>query len=274
VASSFPYRYYRPTKVHSIFPRYGPKDGDTVVQVWGENFLDLGEDFRCNFGTSSTKAYFINENYLWCRAAPSSVVQRPMPFSVTLNRQQTSSGHVAYWYYNQAILSKVEPDYGGMQGGTKLSLRGSEMLPFDWKQDINNQNDTFCDWGSLGRTPAMVLSSTQAECLSPFNTQKLSEVEVRLTLNSQNYSSTSLKFSYFNPPQVLVAEPLKGPIDGGTEVSIWGTDFNVRRNITCSFGAQVVPAKVLSLTHLLCSAPPVKRAGSVPLALRYDNDRF
>jgi hypothetical protein len=50
-ASSMPYRYYNKLKVSAIYPRYGPKDGDTVVEVWGENFLDLGDDFRCNFGT-------------------------------------------------------------------------------------------------------------------------------------------------------------------------------------------------------------------------------
>ena len=68
VSSSVPYRYYEPVRVHSIYPRYGPKDGDTVVQVWGENFLDLGEDFRCNFGSRSTKANYINDGYIWCRA--------------------------------------------------------------------------------------------------------------------------------------------------------------------------------------------------------------
>ena len=31
VYSSLPYRYYRPLKIEGIYPRYGPKDGDTVV---------------------------------------------------------------------------------------------------------------------------------------------------------------------------------------------------------------------------------------------------
>jgi hypothetical protein len=52
--SSHPYRYYEPLVVKGIYPRYGPKDGDSVVQVWGDNFLDLGDDFRCNFGSHST----------------------------------------------------------------------------------------------------------------------------------------------------------------------------------------------------------------------------
>jgi hypothetical protein len=82
-----PYRYYKPLMITGIYPRYGPKDGDTVVQVWGDNFLDLGEDFRCNFGSDSTKAHYQSSGPIWCRAAFSDVVQRPMPFSVSLNRQ-------------------------------------------------------------------------------------------------------------------------------------------------------------------------------------------
>jgi hypothetical protein len=31
VYSSLPYRYYDPTSISNIYPRYGPKDGDTVV---------------------------------------------------------------------------------------------------------------------------------------------------------------------------------------------------------------------------------------------------
>lgn len=87
VYSSRPYRYYEPARVDAIYPRYGPKDGDTVVQVWGANFLDLGDDFRCNFGSKSTKAQYVSDSFIWCRAAASAVVGREMPFSVSLNRQ-------------------------------------------------------------------------------------------------------------------------------------------------------------------------------------------
>lgn len=50
---SEPYRYYLPTQVKSIYPRYGPKDGGTFVQVWGENFLNFDDNTRCNFGSKS-----------------------------------------------------------------------------------------------------------------------------------------------------------------------------------------------------------------------------
>ena len=69
IYTSLPYRYYEQVVISGIYPQYGPKDGDAVVQVWGRNFLDLGDDFRCNFGTKSTQAYLINSESIWCRSA-------------------------------------------------------------------------------------------------------------------------------------------------------------------------------------------------------------
>lgn len=92
-----------------------------------------------------------------------------------------------------------------MGGGTKVTLKGSDYLPFDWKLDVNNKNDTFCSWGVLGKTPAEVISSTEAECVSPPDTAKLDFTHVNLTLNNQNYTEEYVKFYYFNPPKIMDA---------------------------------------------------------------------
>ena len=83
--NSVQYRFYPPSRVYAIYPRYGPKDGDTVVQVWGENFLNHGENTRCAFGSKSVVATFINSNYMICVSPFSDVVQKPIPFTVSLN---------------------------------------------------------------------------------------------------------------------------------------------------------------------------------------------
>jgi len=31
IENSVPYRYYPASRIHAIYPRYGPKDGETVV---------------------------------------------------------------------------------------------------------------------------------------------------------------------------------------------------------------------------------------------------
>jgi ribosomal protein L37AE/L43A len=84
---SEPFRFYEPTKVTGIYPKYGPKDGDTFVQVWGENFLNMDQDLRCNFGSKSTVGHFVNSGYITCRAPRSDVVGSGIPFSVSLNKQ-------------------------------------------------------------------------------------------------------------------------------------------------------------------------------------------
>jgi len=83
---SEPFRFYPPTIVSAIYPRYGPKDGATFVQVWGQNFLNFDENTRCNFGSKSTAAHFVSSTYMTCRAPSSDVVGKAIPFSVSLNK--------------------------------------------------------------------------------------------------------------------------------------------------------------------------------------------
>jgi hypothetical protein len=45
-----------------------------------------------------------------------------------------------------------------------ITLKGNNFYPFDFLNDINNANDTFCLFGALGKTPAKVVSSTEARC--------------------------------------------------------------------------------------------------------------
>lgn len=62
------FRYYLPPMIHSIYPRYGKKDGGTLVEVWGENFLNFDIQTRCGFGSKSTQAHFISNTYMTCKA--------------------------------------------------------------------------------------------------------------------------------------------------------------------------------------------------------------
>jgi hypothetical protein len=77
--------YYTPPTIKSIFPRYGVKDGQTKVEIWGENFKNFDQRTRCAFGSKSVSAHFINSNYLICYSPPSDVTDKPIGFSISLN---------------------------------------------------------------------------------------------------------------------------------------------------------------------------------------------
>lgn len=78
------------------------------------------------------------------------------------------------------------PDFGPLKGGSQIILKGNNFMPFDFQKDIDNSNDTFCDFGPLGKKPAKVYSSTEARCVSPPNNVNppLVNVPLKFTLNN------------------------------------------------------------------------------------------
>jgi hypothetical protein len=100
VMDSHLFKYFNEPKIHAIYPRYGKKDGGTLVEVWGENFQSIKESTRCNFGTKSAEATIISNNKLTCRSPRSDVVIEPVPFSLSLNTQQTTKDKIEFRYFS------------------------------------------------------------------------------------------------------------------------------------------------------------------------------
>jgi hypothetical protein len=72
--NSVTFRYYDTPKINAIYPRFGEKDGQTEITVWGENFLDFDYNTRCGFGSKTTKATLISSTQLKCLSPESDVV--------------------------------------------------------------------------------------------------------------------------------------------------------------------------------------------------------
>ena len=87
--NSVHFDYYPVTHVTWISPRYGPKDGGTLVKVHGQNFRNYLET-SCDFGSVSVPAVYFNDTYLECKSPFSDVVVKNIGFSVSMNRQQQS----------------------------------------------------------------------------------------------------------------------------------------------------------------------------------------
>lgn len=88
--------------------------------MWGENFVDFGENTSCSFGTRSVTAEVHSGGYITCKSPSSDVVQREMPFSVSLNGQQQSKDRMGYLYYNDPQVTVVEPAIGPETGGNEI----------------------------------------------------------------------------------------------------------------------------------------------------------
>ena len=174
-------------------------------------------------------------------------------------------------------VSLILPVAGPSAGGSLLNVSG---------QGFKFLGGTFCRFGSEERTvPATVVSAQLAFCESPLISTPLANVlgdgglreYVQVSLNGQDYTTSSASFLAFDKGQVHVSAlvPSGGPMAGGTMIEVLGNGF-VDHNIHCTIGhgsAQVmVRASLVNSSALRCLAPsrPGAAAEAVEVTLNGD----
>ena len=272
--NSIPYRYYNEPKITYITPRSGPKDGNTKVDVYGEGFLNFDQNLRCGFGSKEVKGIFVSENHIQCISPFSSIVQRKIEFSISLNNQQNTKEDIPYVYYENPTIYSIEPiNRGPDSGGSVIRLRGANFNPFKELKDLKLENETFCQFESLGKRPAKVLSSTELECVTPASYEKL-EVPVEVTLNDQQYTDDDVLFYYYHPPYTYYISPKIGPVSGGTVIRVMGGNLEDTGIVKCKFGDKLGKGRFISKNELECISPPVDKPCVVPLRVATREDEY
>lgn len=272
VQNSVPFRYYENPVIDWIYPRYGPKDGGTFVEVHGKNFLNFDQNLRCAFGSREVSAFYVSNEYMICYSPKSNVVEAELPFSVSLNNQQNTVQKLQYVYYEFPQVFRLEPNRGPDTGGTIVHIRGQN---FDPTKDIelHNYNDTFCKFGNLSLTNAKVISSTEMICESPPSYEER-EVPVEITLNNREWTRDGVLFYYYHPPFIYSIEPRIGPVSGNTTVNIIGSNFKDTGYVMCRFGGIYVKGEYISENELKCISPPVEKPGYVNLYVAIRKEEF
>lgn len=118
-----------------------------------------------------------------CVAVSSDVVDKPIPFSISLNKQQNSKDDFSFWYYNWPSVTELVPNYGPDSGGNRVIIKGTNFMPFIDDKGIDNANDTFCEFEGIGKVQAVIINSTKLYCEAPPNFV-LETTNVEITLNN------------------------------------------------------------------------------------------
>ena len=205
----------------------------------------------------------MSDSYMICYSPFSDVVQKELPFSISLNNQQNTRQNVDYIYYDFPQVSRLEPNKGPDTGGTEVHIRGQYFDPTR-NATFHNFNDTFCKFGNLSLTTAKVISSTEIVCSSP-PSYELREVPVEITLNNREWTRDNILFHYYHPPFIYGISPKIGPVSGGTVVVITGSNFENTGFVNCKFGDIHVKGSYISENELRCVSPRVERPGYVNL---------
>jgi len=193
-----------------------------------------------------------------------------VPVEITNNGQQYTHSYIEFEYHPSIVLGVVHPLSGPSIGGTKVVIELAEhtfehstSFYFDPEDtdplelDGARLNGLTCKFND-SIVPATVLSTTSISCITPPHVS--GNTSLRISLNGEEFSTSTLPFRFDISSRKLVLEPLTGPINGGTIVTVRGLNFEGTWNmdrIKCSFGGEVVSA-FQSTPHIIkCRTPPV-----------------
>eukprot|EP00163_Fabomonas_tropica_P008375 TRINITY_DN17_c0_g4_i1.p1 TRINITY_DN17_c0_g4~~TRINITY_DN17_c0_g4_i1.p1 ORF type:complete len:4695 (+),score=879.62 TRINITY_DN17_c0_g4_i1:301-14385(+) len=254
--SSAHFTYYLTPVLQGLQVNLGPRSGGTDVVLTGSNFFDtLG--FRCKVAGTGTEqtAYFVTTSSASCTTPPHTA-NGTLTVEMSLNHgaDWTSSG-VAFYYYDQEVVTALSPSTGISSGGTLVSVLGSKFI----------RSDTLrCRWdgNSSLTTTATWINSGVVTCLSVPGASASSH-DVDVAINGVTFTSSGISFSYYTDPVPTSVHPTIGPATGGTTVSIRGTGFFVGASAnTCSFGGITAAASFVSTTLVTCVSPSTLPIGS------------
>jgi hypothetical protein len=248
--------YDAPITISHYSPTSGPISGDTRVVVHGFMF-DHGLTYSCQFGETAVPAeHNATGGTIICPASPAITAAGAAAFSVSLDRgalytpQTNWYGH-RDWYRHRAptpftiyraLIVALHPTGGPIGGATIVRVH--------YEHNGTRTDSIFhCRFGeslSIGTA----ISSSEVDCPSPASV--LAErVMVSISTNAQQFSN-AMEFTYFDQPRVLLLSPSSGPAEGGTNVTLTGTQFMGFAPQICALQRELKRVACLSMC-LCCS---------------------
>lgn len=153
-------------------------------------------------------------------------------------------------------VSSISPEFGATAGGTNVTITGT-----------NFEAGATVTIGGNPATSVNVVSATQITATTPAHAAGLTDVAVTIPTPVRTGTLTS-GFSYTDAaaPTVTGIDPAKGSTNGGTSVTITGTNFVAGATVTIG-GAPATTANVASATSITCTTP-AGTAGAVDVVVK------
>ena len=252
---------YQHVRVLNIVPNYGPVLGGTTVVVQGTQFA-AGE-ILCQFGGSVVPAIFLSGAEISCVTPVCHALPGPVTVQV-INTEATYLSTIEFTFEPQPVVVSVVPQRGPAAGGTTITLYGAGLV---------NANDMFCLIGSNSAL-SRFWSPTRVECVTPaVSTAGAVNITVSRRPSQTSYP-LERQFIYEEDPKVEYLTPCKGPLTGGTLVTVFGRGFSTSSAAAttsrCLFNDTAVEASLVSSTTLLCRAPLALYEGFVEVEVTHN----
>jgi hypothetical protein len=203
--------YVAPPRITSVSPGSGPAAGGTSVTIAGTGFTGAT---AVSFGGTAAKSFTVTGDTSITAVSPSAGGGTA---DVTVTSGGGASAVTAsdqFTFVAVPSVSSLSPNSGSVGGGTEVTITGA--------------NFTGATQVTFGGTPAgfWVNGDSSITAIAPA-AEAAGSVYVRVTsLGGRSATGTGSRFSYVVvTPTVSGIDPNTGPVDGGTWVTISGTNF-------------------------------------------------
>jgi uncharacterized protein YegL len=248
-------------QITSISPNSGPVAGGTNVYIDGANFV---QGLKVYFGEAEAQvAAFYNSTRIWVKS-PASGVDGPVDVRI-VNPEGTEGVKTKGFTYiappppKAPTITNITPASGPIAGGTNVYIDGT-----DFAQGVKVY------FGDTEAQVATYYNSTRLWVKSPAVSTG-GPVDVKV-VNPDGLEGVKVQgFTYIAPPPpkaptITNITPKSGPLTGGTNVYIDGSDFV--QGLKVYFGdAEAQVATFYNSTRLWVKSPSASVAGPVDVKI-------
>ena len=271
------FRYVSPPIVEHITPSTGPLSGGTIVSVYGKWSYVLDSEIICIFGSKISAVHRVSDSVIICVSpafvGPTQNVENlnfTVPFSLNVDGVNSTPNKLLYAYYQPIEINEIIPLYGGKDGGSTVTLSGS---------NFHLSIPKYCIFGAKIVPIRQRLSSSTVICETPSfeeDSRDIFEVPIGVSINGKDFQFYSSNYTFQPHPQIVNIDPRLASVEGGTLVRLLGKNFFWEGNSSskyCAIGKNLVTATIENSTSIICSIPPSFRPGVFDISLSLNDGR-
>jgi len=261
--SSVEFYSYRAPEVQKMHPSSGLTKGGTFVEVigtWFRYMPEYGIVPHCRFGDKIVRAHFDSTVRLVCQSPANSNVTVRLPFEVSLNGVDWSSTGFEYSYYEEPVMTGIQPDMGSVAGGDQVHITGERF------SNNTDPKEFKCRFTPVSlpipakTVRARFVNSTTIMCPSPGGWSEADRMILQVTWNGVDYDENHFQYTFYS---IHRAFPRSGPSNGrGGDIIVSGEGFRSDTSPSCMLNhTQSEPVSVTT-TEIRCPMPAAEAGDS------------
>jgi hypothetical protein len=233
-----------------VTPGTGGTNGGTYVVIGGTNFggvtgVTIG-------GVPATSLSFTNDNTVTVR---SPVRANPGTVNVVLTTLSGGPSPIVgpaqqFTYMSSPVVTLIAPAAGTVVGGTPVTITG-----------VNFTGATGVTFNNVAGTSFAVNSPTSISVTTPSGSAGIVDVVVSVAGVGTSLTGAQARYTYIAVPAVSTVVPNTGSSNGGTPVTITGTNFTGATSVTFGGTAGTITGTTTNTTITVTA--PAHPAGIV-----------